>query len=43
MGVHMVIYIDDILLMAESAEQVTLNLEALVYLLIHYQCAQISD
>ena len=36
-------YIDDILLMAESAEQVTFNLEALLYLLIHYQCAQISD
>jgi len=29
----MVIYIDDILLMAESAEQVTLHLEALLYLL----------
>ena len=33
MGVRMVVYIDDILLMAESAEQVTLHLEALLYLL----------
>ena len=33
MGVRMIIYIDDILLMAESTEQVTLHLEALLYLL----------
>jgi len=33
MGVRMIVYIDDILLMAESAAQVKLHLEALLYLL----------
>ena len=33
MGVHMVVYIDNILLMAESPKQVEGHLEALIYLL----------
>ena len=33
MGVRMIVYIDDILLMAESADQVRADLDTLVYLL----------